>query len=70
MNKDETEILVYTVRPDGTPIWLTAEVAQSLGVKSGDRLTRDQYDGNEVQRLIEERLNREIKKKTRQSPAQ
>jgi hypothetical protein len=50
--------LVYTIRPDGTALWLSEEVAAEIGARYGDRLTREQYEGPDVQRLLLERCEK------------
>lgn len=49
------EALIYTVRPDGTALWVPSGMALRLGLAPGDRMARAIYDGREIQRLLEER---------------
>ena len=51
-----TEAIIYTVRPDGTALWLPAILAGSLNIRSGQHLTIDQYQHAEIQGLIARRL--------------
>lgn len=53
------EHLIYTVRPDGTALWLPAGLAASLGIQYGQQLSRDLYGHEEIQGLIERRLEAE-----------
>lgn len=49
------EALIYTLRPDGTSLWLTSWVASSLGITNGQRLTLEQYDSADIQEMIKAR---------------
>jgi len=57
------EHLVYVIRPNGTALYLPALLAESLGVMHGALLTVAQYEGDEVQGLIERRMQSEGKRK-------
>lgn len=50
------ELLIFTLRPDGTSLWLPQALAESMGLKKGDRMTEAQYNGEAVQELIRARL--------------
>lgn len=53
--KDSQQLLLYTLRPDGTALWLPAELVESIGLDRGDRLTEAEYNLAPVQALIAER---------------
>lgn len=50
------EPTLYTVRPDGTALWLPAILAESLGIHYGDRLTGEQMACEDIAGLIARRL--------------
>jgi hypothetical protein len=60
-----TEANIYTVRPDGTALWLPEILASSLGIKKGDHLAPAQYDHQEIQGLIGRRLAAEKGRKSK-----
>ena len=63
------ELNIFTVRPDGTPLWLPAVMCKSMGIRKGDHLTRAQYEGGLIQGLISRRLQEEApRRKTALSP--
>lgn len=49
-------LFVYALRPDGTSIWLDADVAVRLGIRRGEALTAEQMESAEVQQMLAERL--------------
>ncbi|GEM_PF-5856558 len=46
------ELLVYTLRPDNTALWLPESLANAIHAHRGDRLTEDQFQNPQVQELI------------------
>lgn len=50
------ELMVYTLRPDGTAIYLPDLMAESLGLKHGAQIPPEVYSGHEIQGLIARRL--------------
>ena len=45
--------VIYTQRPHtGLSLWIPVSLAQSLGVKEGDRLTDRQFNDRELQTII------------------
>lgn len=57
-----TELLIYTIRPNNTALWLPEELATLVGAKKGDKLTTDQYGHQAIQRLIADRSVKKEKK--------
>lgn len=57
------ETTIYTVRPDGTALWLPSILAQSLGHEWGARLTVDEFNHHDIQGLIERRVIAEKSRK-------
>jgi len=53
------ELNIYTVRPDGTALWIPAITAESMGIQWADHLTHEQYEGSELQGLIARRIQAE-----------
>lgn len=51
-----TEPLIYTIRPDGTALWLPAELCSILFIKRGQRLTPEIYRRREIQDLLSRRI--------------
>ena len=49
------EALYYVVRPDGTPLWLPADVMRAIGAKKRARLTDEQYGHPAMCALLEQR---------------
>lgn len=49
------EALIYTRRPGGHALWLTAEVAKAIHAKDGDELTEAQFQSEHVTDLITQR---------------
>lgn len=49
------EALYYVVRPDGTPIWLPADVMRAIGAKKRDRLTAEQWNHPTLCALLDQR---------------
>ncbi|HEY3898954.1 MAG TPA: hypothetical protein VGM54_10095 [Chthoniobacter sp.] len=56
------EVLIYTVRPDGTALWVPTAIARRLGLKPYDRLASQIYNGREIQRLLEARHEEQSKR--------
>lgn len=50
------ELNIYTIRSEGTPLYVPALLAESMGIAWGDRLTEAQYQHEEIQGLIGRRL--------------
>jgi hypothetical protein len=50
------ELSIYTIRPDGTALYVPEILAASLGIERGQRLTEAQYEHEEIQGLIGRRL--------------
>lgn len=50
------ELNIYTIRPEGTALYVPALLAESMGIVWGDRLTEAQYQHEEIQGLIGRRL--------------
>lgn len=50
---DGPPLLVFTIRPDGTSLWLPQAAADAIGVKHGSRLTPEQYNQHGIQALLE-----------------
>lgn len=53
MNADTS---IYTVRPGGTSLWIPGIMAESMGIVWGDHLTKEQFEGADIQGLINNRL--------------
>lgn len=51
-------VLVFTLRPDGTSLWLSKEVAKAINARENARLTQDQYSSRTVQEYLSERLHK------------
>lgn len=50
--------VVYTLRPDKTPLWLPVKLASAMRLKPGALLTPEQYEDSRVQELLARRLRR------------
>lgn len=46
-------LLVFTLDPQGLALWLTPAVADALRASRGSRLTREQWESDAVQELLE-----------------
>lgn len=57
------EFLVYTLRPDGTSLWLPWEMVRDLGIKKGARLTEEQFQSAPVQEHLKAMIERQEGKK-------
>lgn len=53
------ELNLYTLRPDGTALYLPELLMQHLGIARGQQLTAEQYEHAEIQGLIGRRLDAE-----------
>lgn len=54
------KLLVYTLRPEGTALWLPSTLARAIGLtKKGQKLTQEQYDDPRVQELLALRRSEE-----------
>lgn len=51
------ELLIYTIRPDNTPLWLPEELATLIGAQKGDKLTPDSaFSCEDYETLCEKHL--------------
>jgi hypothetical protein len=49
-------LLVYTLRPNNTALWLPEKLTQAIGARRGDKLTEKQFRDVRVQDLLRRRL--------------
>jgi hypothetical protein len=50
-----SERVIYTLRPDNTPLWLPLAILEELGLQRGARLTSEQFADARVQTLLAHR---------------
>ena len=53
------DAMIYTIRPDGTSLWLPDWLATRMGVRKRATLTEAQFNHPSIQSLIEDRQRRE-----------
>lgn len=48
-------MLVYTLRPDNTALWLPEAICKALKIKDGQRLTAEQFSEPSIADLVQRR---------------
>ena len=55
---EQSEPLVYTLRPNRTSLWLPAWLTEQLGIARGTLLSADVFGCDAIQKLLAERAIR------------
>lgn len=56
-------LMVYTLRPDSTALWLHEDLARSLKIAHGDRLTKEQFESKPIRDEIAERIKKQTERR-------
>lgn len=63
MSKFDESLLVCVLRPDNTALWLPYELARSLQIRHGDRLTKEQFESKPIRDEIAERIKKQTERR-------